>query len=557
MVSATGDPRSRASQELGLLLKILMIFRVATVTVLLGAAVLIQLKGSQVLFFAPLFTIYLIIVAVYLLTILFATIFNQVQNLSVFAAYQVGSDLFLYTLIVFFTGGHSSPFPFLYLFSILWAALALRGGGYWTASISAILYGGIVDLQYYRILMPPYGRELTDILLVNPWDIMGRIFLHIIAFYAVAFLGHQIGHRYRSTSEELSEKTVDLEKLKSLSDVVFESMTSGIVVLDERGKIRSMNSASARMLGLEWPSVNDPTTEDVFHGIPMEKLLEMAPDMGLNRWEGSFTDESGQERILGLSISPLKKPELGYVVIFTDLTELREMEDKLKVTEKLSAIGRMAASIAHEVRNPLASMSGSIQVLKRDLDLGGEDLKLMDIVLKETERLNILVGEFLFYARPPTPHFEDVDLREIILDVTRLLGSTADEAEINLYTKLPDEKAILSVDRSQIHQIIMNLVKNSAEAINRKGNVTVSLHRSDKSPEGDTVIVVSDDGPGIPGEILPRIFEPFITSKMTGTGLGLAIVYQLVQIHQGTVDIQTEEGLGTTISINLPPWRIK
>ena len=545
----------RATQELGLLLKILMIFRVAIVTILLGGTVLIQLKGSQVLFFAPLFTIYLIIVAVYLLTIFFAAIFNQIQNLPSFAAYQVGTDLLLYTLIVFFTGGHSSPFPFLYLFSILWAALALQGGGYWVASLSAILYGGIVDLQYYRILMPPYGRELTDILLVNPWDIMGRIFLHIIAFYAVAFLGNQIGHRYRRTREELSEKTVDLEKLRSLSDVVFESMTSGIVVLDEKGRIRSMNSASARMLGLEGKSMDGNMTAEVFQGIPMDELLAKAPERGLNRWEGCFTDDRGQERILGLSISPLKEPELGYVVIFTDLTELREMEDKLRVTEKLSAIGRMAASIAHEVRNPLASMSGSIQLLKKDLDLGKDDLKLMDIVLKETERLNVLVGDFLSYARPPAPRFEDVDLREIVLDVVKLLRNTGLGPGIIISTELPEGKAILSVDRSHLHQVIMNLVKNSADAIEGEGHITVSLTRSGSSPGGNSILAVSDDGPGIPEEILPRIFEPFITSKVSGTGLGLAIVYQLVQIHKGTVDVHTREGLGTTISIHLAPWR--
>ncbi|MDF1525543.1 MAG: ATP-binding protein [bacterium] len=557
MLPASGSHRPRATLELPLFLKILMIFRVSTVTVLLSVTVLIQLKGSQVLFFAPLFTIYLIIIAVYLLTIFFATIFNQVRNLPLFAVYQVGTDLFLYTLIVFFTGGHSSPFPFLYLFAILWAALSLRGGGYWTASFSAILYGGIVDLQYYRILMPPYSRELTDILLVNPWDIIGRIFLHIVAFYAVAFLGHQIGYRYRSAREELSEKTVDLEKLQSLSDVVFESMTSGIVVLDEKGIIRSMNSASARMLGLEWPSAKGLTTSQIFHGIPMETLLEKAPYSGLNRWEGSFTEEGGQDRILGLSISPLQEPELGYVVIFTDLTELRKMEDKLQITEKLSAVGRMAASIAHEIRNPLASMSGSIQMLKKDLDLDGEDLKLMNIILKETERLNVLLGDFLAYARPPAPHFEDVDLREIIEDAVRLLRNTALESELNLLTMLPEERAILSVDMSQIHQIIMNLVKNSAEAIGGKGDIVISLTRSGNNPEGDSILAVSDKGPGIPKEILPRIFEPFITSKVSGTGLGLAIVYQLVQIHKGTVEIHSEEGQGTTVSVRLAPWRVR
>ncbi|UCF88770.1 MAG: PAS domain S-box protein, partial [bacterium] len=495
-------------------------------------------------------------VAVYLLTIFFAAIFNQVEDLNKFAGYQVGTDLFLYTLIVFLTGGHHSPFPFLSLFSILWAALALRGGGgYWTAPISAICYGGIVDLQYYRILMPPYGRELADILLVNPWDIMGRIFLHIIAFYAVAFLGHQIGHRYRTTREELSERTEDLEKLRSLSDVVFESMSSGIVVLDEKGKIRSMNSAAARMLGLKEPSVRGSATSEVFQGIPMDQLLQKSPERGLNRWEGTFTNENGQERTLGLSISPLKEPELGNVVIFTDLTELREMEDKLRVTEKLSAIGRMAASIAHEVRNPLASMSGSIQMLKNGLELNREDLKLMDIVLRETERLNLLVSDFLAYARPPAPQFEDVDLREVVSDAVRLLRNTSLGPGVQLNTELPGERAILSVDRSQLHQIIVNLVKNAAEALDGEGDITVSLGRSENGSTGETVLAVSDNGPGIPHEVLPRIFEPFITSKVKGTGLGLAIVYQLVQIHKGTVDIQTHEGQGTMVSIRLAPWR--
>ena len=137
----------------------------------------------------------------------------------------------------------------------------------------------------------------------------------------------------------------------------------------------------------------------------------------------------------------------------------------------------------------------------------------------------------------------------------RLLRNTSLGPEINLSTELPEERAILSVDMSQMHQIIMNLVKNSADAIGRKGNITISLSRSGNSPESESVLTVSDDGPGIPEEILPRIFEPFITSKVSGTGLGLAIVYQLVQIHKGTVDVLTEEGQGTTISIHLAPWR--
>jgi two-component system sensor histidine kinase PilS (NtrC family) len=548
-------PRPGKTQDLRLLLKILMVFRVATVTALLGAAVLIQLKGSQVLFFAPLFTIYLLVISVYLLTILFAALFNQVEDLSRFAGYQVGADLLLYTLIVFFTGGHSSPFPFLYLFSILWAALALGGGGYWTASVSSILFGLVADLQYYRILMPPHAVEIPDIFLANPWDILGRVFLHITAFFAVAFLGHQISQRYRSASEELTERTEDLEKLRSLSDVVFESITSGVAVLDDTGRVRSLNTSGCRMLDLQDPPAEGRDASEVFSGIPIGTLLEKAPQGGLNRWEGNYPDMHGRDRVLGLSISPLKEPEKGYVVIFQDLTELRDMETRLRRSEKLSAIGRMAASIAHEVRNPLASMSGSIQVLKKGLDLEDEDHHLMDIVLKETERLNDLVSNFLDYARPPDPRFEDVDLRDVVGETIDLLSPAVEGKEISLETRLPDEKVILSVDVSQIRQVIMNLVRNSVEALGNSGNIVVSLAKG-KTPEGDvTLLSVSDDGDGIPEEILPEIFEPFKTSKEGGTGLGLAIVYQLVQIHKGAIDVHSEAGRGTTMNVRLAPWR--
>ena len=548
-------PRPGHPQELRLLLKILMVFRVATVSILLGAAVLIQLKGSQVLFYAPLFTIYLLVISVYLLTILFATIFNQVKDLNRFAVLQVGADLLLYTLIVLFTGGYSSPFAFLFLFSILWAALALKGGGYWTASVASILFGLVVDLQYFDLLMPPWLLGTLDLRLANPWDILGRIFLHIVAFFAVAFLGHQISQRYRYASEELTERTEDLEKLRTLSDVVFESITSGIAVLDDQGKVRSINTAARRMLSLQNNGSHGHPPSEVFRGLPIKDLLEKAPEGGLNRWEGHFSDEKGRERVLGLSISPLKEPERGHVVIFQDLTELRDMETRLRTSEKLSAIGRMAASMAHELRNPLASMSGSIQILKDGLALREDNLHLMNIVLTETERLNELVSNFLDYARPPDPRFQDVDLRDVILETVKLLEPSLAGTKIKIVTRLPQEKAVLSVDVSQIRQVIMNLVRNSMEALRDRGQICISLTKEHTLEKGFSVLSVADDGDGIPEKILPEIFEPFRTTKEKGTGLGLAIVYQLVQIHKGTIDVHSEAGKGTVINIRLAPWR--
>ncbi|UCF29779.1 MAG: PAS domain-containing protein [bacterium] len=545
----------QADKELRVLLKVLMIFRVATVSLFLGVTVVIQVKGTQALFFAPLYSVYLLIVSVYILTIFLASVFNNVEDLHRFAVFQVGLDLALSTIIVYLSGGFDSPFPFLYLLSILWASLAFPAGGYWTASFSAIMYGAVVDLMYYGILTPPIRAGLLPVGSENPFDVVGRVALHITAFFAVAFLGHQMARRYRSTSKALTERTVDLEKLQHLSDVVFDSINSGIAVLDTTGRVRSLNAAGFQILGIQESSLRSLGQGGFFKGLPIGELCEKSIGGRLNRWEGTFTDAGGTERTLGLSISQLKEPEKGFVVIFQDLTEFRELEDKLRWTEQLSVLGRMAASIAHEVRNPLASMSGSIQILQNSLELEDEDRKLMDIVLTETRRLNHLVEDFLTYARPPVPRFEDVDLREVVSDTVQFLRTGIQSRDIHLKTDLPEEPVILSLDSSQIRQVIINLVKNSLDAVDGSGRISVSVERGDRNSGPVTLLSVSDDGSGIPEDILPVIFEPFKTNKEGGSGLGLAVVYQLIQAHHAAIDVRSVEGEGTTVTVQLPRWR--
>ncbi|NOY87556.1 MAG: PAS domain-containing protein [Deltaproteobacteria bacterium] len=550
------DPSPNPFQtELRLLLKVLMIFRIATVTLFLVATVAMQVKGSQTFFFAPIYAVYLVVVAVYLLTILFAGIFNQVRDGRRLAKAQIAVDLAIYTLIVYLTGGYESPFPFLFIFSILWSSLALRSGGYWTASFSAILYSATAGLMYYGVLSPPLPQSMPLSSAANPWDLLGRVGLNIAAFYAVGFLGQQMAKRYTIAKEALTEKAADLEKLQHLSDVVFESINSGIAVLDGRGGIRSMNSSAYEILGPTGIKPGIPPPPDAFGSIPLNELCARASDRQLDRWEGSFTARGGESRIMGLSISPLKEPEMGFVVIFQDLTELRHLEEKLKKAEKLTALGQMAASIAHEVRNPLASMSGSIQILKDSLHVEDENRKLMDIVLRETGRLDYLVGDFLTYARPPTPHFQDVDLRTIIEETVRFFQSSPESASVDIDLDLPAGPAVLSVDSSQIRQILINLLKNAVDSIAGAGRIEIALKREEGKSGLETILLLSDDGSGISEDILPVLFEPFKTTKERGSGLGLAIVYQLVEVHQGRIEVQSREGGGTVIRISLPPWR--
>jgi two-component system, NtrC family, sensor histidine kinase PilS len=562
MSAAGGQGRERAPggrTDLRFLLQVLMVFRVLAITLFLGVMAVAQVKGTRLLFFAPLSFIYSLVIAVYAATILFAVAFNRLRDDRLHAALQIGFDLILATLIVFLSGAHLSPYAFLFIFPILWAAVALPGGeAYLIASAASILHGGVADLAWYGILLPPYREQFLEIVGHGSWDVIGQVSLNIIAFFAVAFLGRQMARRYRRTEKVLNERTIDLERLRRLHGLVFDSIGSGIVILDREGRVTAINPAGAATLGVERFGHQGAHVASLFGAVPIGDLCLQASRGSVDRWEGRMVNAAGARRTLGLSISRLRDPseeEGGYVVIFQDLTDLRDIEAQLKRAEKLSAVGRMAASIAHEIRNPLASMSGSIQLLRQNPSLGGEDRALMEIVLRETGRLNGLVGDFLSYARPPSPQLAAEDLSRLTDETVRFIAGTAPPGA-TLRTLLPAETVRGEVDAGQYRQILLNLVKNGLEALEGEGEVVVSLAagRSREGREG-VELSVADSGRGIDEKILPEIFEPFRTTKPEGTGLGLAIVYQLVTAHGGTVDASGRPGRGSVFTVFLPAGR--
>jgi two-component system sensor histidine kinase PilS (NtrC family) len=561
---AAGDRVNRSEtpagrSELRFLLKVLMAFRVVAFTLFLGVTVVAQAMGTRLLVFAPLEVVYSLIIAVYSATIVLASLFNRVRDETGFARVQIVLDLTLAALIVFVSGAYLSPFAFLFLFPILWAALAMPGREtYWVASASAILYGGIADLAFFRVLLPPLSDEFLALGGISPWDALGQVALNLGAFFAVGFLGLQMARRWRRTELTLSQRTIDLEHLRRLHGMVFDSIGSGIVVLDRGGRIVSINPPAAAALGVNRWSHEGLHAASVFGTIPIGDLCQQASRGAVNRWEQSLVNAAGQERILGLSISRLRdstEEESGYVVIFQDLTSLRGMEEQLAQAEKLSALGRMAASIAHEIRNPLASMSGSIQLLGQNPSLPAEDRKLMEIVLRETERLNSLVGDFLSYARPPSPQLAEEDLTALADEAVRLLGSTLPDGVV-LTTRFPARPVGARVDAAQFRQVLLNLTRNAVEAIAGPGEVTVSIvEQAERAGTPGVAVAVADTGHGIPPEVLPEIFEPFRTTKPHGTGLGLAVVYQLITAHGGTIDVAPRPGGGTVFTVFLPRRR--
>lgn len=564
MINKEKPIRSEAKDFLLSKIQWLMFFRAVVTTILLGATALVQIKESQLFQQISPHFLYLLIGFIYVLTIFYALLLRRIKNLKSFAYGQILGDVFFVTLLIYLTGGIESIFSWVYLLPIFSASTILyRRGGLFTASASAILYGVLLDLEYYQILLPLGSRYAL------PGDYKGSYVLYlmamnIISFYLVALLSAYLAEQLQRKEEELRERLVDYSHLEKLYKHIVQNVTSGLITVDEKGRITSLNRMAEEITGYNLTEVYQMQIEDLFPGFfgqakMGEKFLEREEEkIHPERWEAKFQRRDGTVLTLGFSVSPLKdsnEQKIGDIFIFQDLTKIREMEEELKRADRLAAIGTMAAGLAHEIRNPLASISGSIEILKEEMDGSGQNRKLMEIVLREIGRLDSLIADFLLFARPTSPQKIPVHLNKIIADLSQVfINSPECRPGINLRTELTDE-IYLEGDEKALKQALWNLLINAAQAMPKGGEVNIKLQRiftpSKKEP-GQAEIIVSDTGLGIAEDDLDKIFNPFFTTKEQGTGLGLAIVHRIIESHGGKIKVQSQLGQGTTFKINLP-----
>jgi two-component system sensor histidine kinase PilS (NtrC family) len=276
---------------------------------------------------------------------------------------------------------------------------------------------------------------------------------------------------------------------------------------------------------------------------------------GLNRWTREFLSDNGRSYFLGFSVSPFKNSrneQVGRIILFMDITHIREMEEEIKRNDTLANLGKFAANLAHEIRNPLGSMSASIQLLRKELSLSGSNRELMDIVLKEIERLNHLITNFLMYARPLTVKKEPVDLKKVIDETIVVFKNTPKgNADINIATEFSGNTMIAG-DFMQLKQVFWNLLLNAADAMTTGGHIAIRMAAAPSGKDGTVLVWVSDSGAGIIDEIKPMIFDPFFSTKDGGTGLGLPTVKLIIEAHGGSVDVTSRQGEGTDVVITLP-----
>jgi len=512
------------------------------------------------------------VIFAFLATIAYGLILRRVKHVQRFAVLNLATDIAIVSALVHLSGGPDSPFAFLYVLIGVYGAILLeRKGALICAGVGALVYGGVI-LAGQQAWLPQRGIGPPDPapVLFSMWAI------NAVGVVLVAWLASLLSAELRRAGEALEQRTNDLSRLQTLHERTVESLKSGLLTTDLEGRVTSFNSEAERITRRDRAQVLGADVEDILPGLRDQLVAD---------FEGAPTGSSGSRgrmayrgqdqilRYLGIGTYVLQDGEAGaggYVVIFQDVTDVVTMEADLRKSERLAAIGELSASIAHEIRNPLAAISGSIEMLHGSRVGHAESADsehLMKIALREVDRLNHLISDFLNYARPRTSNPETFPLLDVVSDVLKMFDAARPDAvEVDLAV---EDGLTVYADSDQLRQVLWNLVLNASEAMPDGGHLRVSARslegrdsqgasaadRRGQEEEGKArwlEIVIADDGSGISHDKLDRIFDPFFTTKRNGSGLGLATVHRIVENHGGSVRLESELGVGTTVRIRLP-----
>ena len=553
----------------------LLMFRLLMAVFFLLLTLLVQSGRHEDLLAGHLQPLYFFSVLLFGFTIFASLDLKNVRNLRRFAYAQLFFDVEAVTFLVFMSGGVESLFSFLYMPVIISASiLLLRRGSLVVATLAGVSYGLLLDLQYLGWIHPlQMVRSQSFFLDSNAY--LHALLLNVFAFYAVGVLSGYLAEELQKSSLQLSQKQKDLERLEALHRNIVRSMSSGLITVDVGNRVLYANEAALDTLQIASEDIRGRRLEEISPELH-EALRAFGSGTSGEREvitcrvpsrEGQLRQTAwNREKIhLGYSISAFHEEdrrEAGHIVMFRDLTELKRMEEHVKRMERLAFAGRIAAEIAHEIKNPLASMSGAMEMLDQRMDGSGfKDNplhhRLMDIVTREIQRINDLVTDFLWLSRGArrSKNEASVEVCAVVQEVLELLRSRDELHPMHRVESWLHARPLLWIDGHYFRQILWNLVGNALETMPRGGTLRVRVSLCDGGGEGggrDVRIDVEDTGPGISEDLREKIFEPFFTTKEKGTGLGLSIVYQLVESAGGRMAVDGAPGGGARFSLFFP-----
>lgn len=421
-------PSPQAQSDYKARLKWLIFFRLIFSSLLLGSTIILQLGETSSSFDPSLLVLYGIIIAIFILSLIYAVILSRIKHDFAFAFIQIAADTFFASVLIFVTGSFFSVFSFLYLVVIIYCSMLLsRRSTLVIAALCGIQFGIMVNLEYFGFITP-FGQEYGQLAATYAWnEVIYKIMITLLACFAVAFLSSLLSEQTRTTKREL-----------------------------------------------------------------------------------------------------------------------RAMEDQIKRVEKMAAIGEMAAGLAHEIKNPLASLSGSIQLLREDIQYDADHDRLMQIILREADRLSSLVTSFLLYAKPPAGQVEAIQLDKALIETSELFEKDSSTDGRIATSKNIELGVWISIDPVHLRQILWNLLLNAAEAIEGEGTIGIEMYRLKNK---QACIKISDDGCGMSLDQIKTIFDPFFTTKSNGTGLGLSIVHRILEAYDSRLDVESEVNKGSTFTL--------
>jgi two-component system sensor histidine kinase PilS (NtrC family) len=462
---------------------------------------------------------------------------------------QVVVDLGIATILVAQTHGSQSPFVSFYLLIIIYCALMLgRNGGMIGASLSTILYASVIISGHLSLLTVGGGPTV--------WSALAfRISLHALGFFSVAMLGTNLSQRLHAVQVELEQKIDSLEQLQRLTRHIVSSIRSGLFTTDLDGTITLFNSTAEELTGKpRAQAVNRPIRDVIGDGLWQHlQGSDLFRDARPLRYEEWLPVPGDSRRFLGYSVSPLLNQErdlIGYIVSFQDLTDIKRLEEEVRIQDRMAAIGHMAAGIAHEIRNPLAAMRGSVEILRSRLNLRGSDERLLDILIRESDRLNKFVEDFLLFAKSEPYARTTLDLVSLLCDSVLLLKNSPevrDKHTVELKTAALQIPILGNADK--LKQVFWNLAQNALRAMPDGGTLTITAGRA---TDAGGEIIFQDTGSGMTEEQKAHLFQPFHSRFVGGIGLGLSITFQIIEEHRGKIHFESEEGQGTRVILRLP-----
>lgn len=554
----------------------LLLARLALTGISFAIAIGIEFPGTQSS--EPRYGLFWTVALAFTATAISGTLVRRGLRTRRLALVQIATDVAVVTSLVYFSGGRESVFAFLYVLVTIYAALLFeRWGAASAATLSAGCYGAalLVANASASGALTGGAEPVSLAQLATGWGV------HVGALYLVGALATVLSRDLLRTGEALDRSASDLRRLQSLHERTVESITSGLLTTDTAGRVTSFNPAAERITGMQAAEALGLAADAVIPGVANSVLMNPPAPLPSEtyRTRVRYQNRRGEDLHLGLAGSILRDANgacLGHIVIFQDVTQVVAMEGQLRRSERLAAAGELSAKMAHEIRNPLAAISGSVQILRSGTtgERGAtESKRLMDIVVREADRLSDLINDFLNYARPPEPELEPVEIGKLAIEVLELLESSRTDG---LSVALDVRPGVLVLaDPRQLKQVLWNLFLNALQAMPNGGELRVTVgvepapqagalaSRNEHVGEGRVLpreeartrraaLCVADSGIGIPPDVQDRIFEPFFTTKTKGSGLGLSTVHRIVESHGGELQVQSEEGKGTSICVLLP-----